>query len=297
MNDAGGRGISAHQTTRDVADRWLAVGLIVLGAGVALVALLGPLVGDVIVYHVSSGAANQVAGGDFAGLVLVAPLSVIAGVLAARGHRASAVLAIGPAAYVAYTATQLAVGGDVARYPGNSDRFFPLFLGLLVLALAVAIRAWNTIDASRLPKTSRRLDRLVGWFALLVAAFLTFGLHLPGLLDAWQAQPEATEYLSDPVVFWLVKFMDLGLVVPALVAIAWGSLRGSAWAARARYGAVGWMAMLGTAVAGMAIVMQANGDPAAATANTVAFSLFALVGLVIAVITYRPLWWTRRMSG
>ena len=49
------------------------------------------------------------------------------------------------------------------------------------------------------------------------------------------------------------------------------------------------MAMLGTAVAGMAIVMQATGDPAATTANTVAFSLFALIGLLIAVITYRPL--------
>ncbi len=289
MDDAGARRMSAHPPARHAPDRWLAVGLIVLGAGVALVATLGPLVADVIEYHVSWGAANQVAGGDFAGLVLVAPLSVIAGVLVARGHRAGVVLAIGPAAYVAYTATQLAVGGDVARYPGNSERFFPLFLGLLVLALAIGIRAWTTTDTSRLPPTTRGLDRLVGWFALVVAAFLALGLHLPGLLDAWQAQPSAPEYLADPVVFWLVKLMDLGLVVPALVAIGWGSLRGSAWASRARYGAVGWMAMLGTAVAGMAIVLQATGDPAATTANTVAFSLFALVGLVIAVVTYRPL--------
>ncbi len=281
--------VPSHPEPGPPADRWLGAALIVLGLGVTAVALLGPLVTGVIEYHVSTGAVNQVAGGDVAGLALVAPLSVLAGVLVLRRLRAGAVLAIGPAAYVAYTATQLALGGDVTRYPGNSERFFPLFLGLLVLATGVAIRAWSTIDVERLPVTSRRLDRVVGWFALVVAVFLTVGLHLPGLLDAWQAQPSAPEYLADPAVFWLVKLMDLGLVVPALVAVGWGTLRRASWARQAIYGAIGWMAMLGTAVAGMAIVMQATGDPAATTANTIAFTLFALAGLVLATLVYRPL--------
>lgn len=55
--------------------------------------------------------------------------------------------------------------------------------------------------------------------------------------------------------------------------------------------------MLGTAVAGMAITMQANGDPAATTANTVAFTVFALIALAIAVATYRPLFPTRRVGA
>lgn len=223
MADVGARRASAHLDTSDAPDRWLAAALIVLGAGVALVATLGPLVADVIRYHVSAGAANQIAGGDFAGLVLVAPVSVIASVLVARRHPAGLVLAIGPAAYVAYTAIQLSVGGDVDRYSGNAERFFPLFVGLLVLAIAIAIRAWSAIDVERLPTTTWQLDRLVGWFALVVAAFLALGLHLPGLLDAWQDQPSAPEYLADPVVFWLVKVMDLGLVVPALVAVGGGA--------------------------------------------------------------------------
>ncbi len=83
--------------------------------------------------------------------------------------------------------------------------------------------------------------------------------------------------------------MDLGLVVPALVAVAWGSLKRRAWAASVRYAAVGWMAMPGTAVTGMAIVMQASGDPAPTTANTVAFASFAAIALAIAVLVYRPL--------
>ncbi|WP_291379390.1 hypothetical protein [Demequina sp.] len=297
MEDVGARRASARPGTGETTDNWLAVALALLGVGVAAVAILGPLLTDVIRYHVSDGAANQIAGGDFAGLVLVAPVSLFASVLVARRHRAGAVLAMGPAAYVAYTAIQLSVGGDVDRYAGNSEKFFPLYVGLLVLALAVAIRAWSAIDVDRLPTTTRRLDRLVGWFALVVAAFLAIGLHLPGLLDAWQDQPSAPEYLADPVVFWLVKVMDLGLVVPALVAVGWGSLRGAAWAARAKYAAVGWMAMLGTAVAGMAITMQATGDPAATTANTVAFTTFAVIALAIAVAAYRPLFQARRVGA
>lgn len=90
-----------------------------------------------------------------------------------------------------------------------------------------------------LPAVSPQVDRIFGWFALVSAAFLAVGLHLPGLVDAWSAQPSAPEYLADPAVFWLVKLMDLALVVPALVAVRWGTLRRKPWAKRARYGAAG----------------------------------------------------------
>ena len=268
--------------------RWLGVGLILLGLGAAAVALLGPLVVDVIRYHASDGAVNQVLGGDAAALLLVAPVSILAGILTMRGHPAGPVLALGPAVFALYTYTQLALGGDFGLYAGNSERFFPLYLGLFVFGAAIAIRAWATIDPTRLPPTSRRMDRTVGIFLLAIVAFLVVGLHLPGLVDAWRDQPTSTEYLADPGVFWLVKLMDLGVVAPAMIAIGVGILRAAGWAHKAKYAAVGWFALLGSSVAGMAIVMQATDDPAASTANTVAFGLFAAIGLTIAVAMYRP---------
>ncbi len=147
-----------HSLAEAPGRRWLALGLFILGAGAALVALLGPLVGDVIRYHASEGAVNQIVGGDVAGLVLVAPLSVLAGSLVWRSHRAGPVLALGPAVYALYMYSQLALGGDFVRYPGNSERFFLLYLGLFVVAGAIAIRAWTMIDADRLPATSRWVD-------------------------------------------------------------------------------------------------------------------------------------------
>lgn len=274
---------------------WLAIALWILGVGAAAVALLGPLVFGVIDYHVSERAVNQIIGGDVAGLFLVAAVAIIAGILVWRTHPGGPVLALGPAVYGLYMYSQLAVGGDVSRYPGNSELFFPLFMGLFILAGGIAIGVWRTIDASDLPGTSRGVDRFFGWFAGVVAVFLTVGLHIPGLVMVWSGDP-GSEYLADPVVFWLVKFMDLGLVVPALVAIGIGVLRSFDWAAKAKYAAVGWVALLGSSVAGMAIVMQMTADPAATVANTIAFSLFALVGLATAVVIYRPLFVADRPS-
>ena len=270
----------------------VAILLLVLGTGAAATALLGPLVAGIIRYRTSEGAIDQIVGGDVAALLLVFPISFLAGVLVWRGHRAGPVLALSPAAYALYMYSQLALGGDVFRYEGNSDKFFPLYLGLFVLSGFIAVRSWSLIDRTKLPSASRRLTRAIGFFLLVVALFLAFGLHLPGLIDAWSAEPSSTEYLADPVVFWLVKFMDLAMVVPVLAVVGIGLIRRSARLAFLRYAAIGWSALLGSSVAGMALMMQLNGDPAGTLANTIAFGAFALIGLVLAALVHRPLFET-----
>lgn len=272
-----------------VAAPWLGIGLLALGIGSATLALLGPLVAGVVRYHASAGAVRQVVGGDVAGLVLVAPVALVAGVLVLRGRRAGAALGLAPAGYVLYTATQLGIGGEVFRYPGNSERFFPLFLGLFLLAGAVLQAAWRALPADRLPAPARPLRLAIGTFALLVATFLLVGLHLPGLLDAWTAAPTSAEYRADPGLFWLVKWMDLGIVVPLAVVTAVGLLADRASLRKLAYAVVGWSALLGSSVAGMAIVMQVHGDPGASVANVAAFGAFAVVGIAAAVALYAPI--------
>ena len=56
----------------------LAILLALLGLGAMATALLGPLALGWIDYHVSSGAADQLRGGDVAGLVLVGPVALAA---------------------------------------------------------------------------------------------------------------------------------------------------------------------------------------------------------------------------
>lgn len=142
--------------------RRLAVVLFALGLGVATASLLGPLVMDMIQFHVVDDVLNQVIGGDLVGLVLVAPVALAAGVLVWRGHRAGPILALAPA-------------------------------------------------------------------------------------------------------------------------------RRALWANKLVYTVIGWGALLGSAVAGMGVVMMASSDPAASTVSAIAFVGFSGAFLALAVWLYRPL--------
>ena len=68
-----------------------------------------------------------------------------------------------------------------------------------------------------------------------------------------------------------------------------GLLRDSDRVEKVKYAAVGWIGLLGSSVAGMAITKQASDDPAATVVNTIAFTPFAAIGIAIAVAAYRPL--------
>lgn len=88
--------------------------------------------------------------------------------------------------------------------------------------------ARRAVDASDLPRIPRRLERTAGIALLVLAVFLTLGLHLPSLVDALAAQPTSVGYTSSPTAFWIVKLTDLGMIVPAAVAVGVGLLRRAA---------------------------------------------------------------------
>ena len=269
--------------------RWFGWGLVALGTVVATTALLGPWALDVIHYRTSPTTLNQVVGGDAAAFLVVAPVTVLVGVLALRRHPAAPVLALAPALFVTYTYTQLIVGEEYLRLPGNNERFFPLLLAGFVLAGAIAITAWRSAAPEELPPMSRRLARTMAVVLGLVAAFVVFGLHLSSLVDAVRDHPLRTEYVSSPTPFWLVKLMDLGIVVPVAAATAVGLWRGAAWAAKPAYAVIGGYTLLAASVAGMGIQMYANSDPDSSLATAAAFVTFTLAFAAGSVTLYRPL--------
>jgi hypothetical protein len=190
----------------------LAILLALLGLGAMATALLGPLALGWIDYHVSSGAADQLRGGDVAGLVLVGPVALAAAWRVATGRPGADALALAPASYGLYMYTELAITGDLACYDGNSERWFPLLWALVTISGAVLALAGARLVRTSAPSPRPRLERVTGWYLLVVALFLTIGLHLPGLVDAWREAPTSEEYLADPVAFWVVKLLDLAYV-------------------------------------------------------------------------------------
>ena len=268
----------------------LGVVLLLLGIGAATVALLGPLGAGVIVYHVSEGAAQQVRGGDLAGLLLMAPWAWVSAALLLRGHRAGASLALAPAAYGLYMYSQLAISGDIDRYVGTSHRYFPLFWALTTLSgVGVILAGVRIVRDPMFPRYRRRLVRGAGWYSLVVAAFLLVGLHLPGLLDAWRQEPVSAEYLADPNVFWVVKLMDLAFVLPLLVGLGVGLLRDRTWARELLAPMTGCCALMASSVAGMAVSMLLFEAPGSSLGLASGFSLAAIGALMLALAAYRPL--------
>jgi hypothetical protein len=276
-------------------DRLLGVGLLLLGAAVAVVAMLGPLVCDLLRYRTSATTMNQILGGDAAVLTVVVPVTVAVGVLALHRHPAAPVLALAPAIFVVYTYTQLIVGNEYLRLPGNVERFFPLMLGVFILAGVIAIRSWSSVPAAQLPVTTARADRVAGVLLLVIAVFVVVGLHLPSFLDAIRDQPTAVQYLSSPTPFWLVKLMDLGIIVPAAVAVGIGALRHREWARKPVYAILGAYTLIGASVAGMGITMSLRDDPDASVATLVGMTLLAVLLTAVTCYVYRPLF--RRVSA
>lgn len=258
-----------------------------LAVGSAAVAVLGPLGLGVLQHRTSASGEAQLVGADLAALLVVVPLCLVVAVLARRGHPAAAPLALAPAGYAAYTFTQYAVGQEHLREPGNVERFFPLLLALVVLGGVGLVLGWT--GSSQLPTLSPRVERWAGVVLLLLAVFLVVGLHLQSLADAMSPAPQNQEYLDAPTAFWLVKLMDLAIVVPVSLATGVGLLRHRAWARRSLYAVLGAYTLVGTSVVSMAVLMLIRGADGASVGLTVGLAVFAAVFWTLWVAVVRPL--------
>ena len=276
--------------------RALGIILILLALGMAAAAVLGPLVLGWMSYRTSSTTLNQLEGGDAAVLFVVAPLTLVVAVLGLRGHRAAPPLGAGIGVFAVYTFAQVIIGQEYLRLPGNVERYFPLLLAVFILAeaaIALGLRA-TPHDLSTPSPGVRRAAALA---LLLVAVFLTVGQHLRSMLSAWSNPARLTEYASSPTPFWMVKLMDLGIIVPAAVLIGVGLWHGASWALRAAYLMLTAYTCLGLSVAAMAVRMTLRNDPDASLGLTVGFGAFAMTFAVVTVLLYRPLFLAHHVSA
>jgi hypothetical protein len=250
--------------------------------------VLGPLVFDAIHFRTSVSGLNQIRGGDLAALLLVAPSCFAIAWLFWRGHPAAPILALAPGMFAMYTYSQLILANEYLYRPGNVERYFPLLLALFILAAGIVLRCWGMGRPEQLPTSSRRLERGSGILLLVMAVFVVLGVHLPNLVDALSDQPSRSEYLEAPTTFWVVKFYDLGIVVPAALAVGIGLLRRQVWARKPAYGILGGYVLLGWSVAGMGWSMVANADPDASVGVAIGATGLAAAGAVFAYFLYRP---------
>jgi hypothetical protein len=245
-------------------DRVAGAACVALGAGMVANALLGPLGLGMIRIRQSAAMETQLLGGELTSLFLAGPMAIVAGIAWWRANRLAPILACGPAGYALYTYVQFVLVPDYTRYSGNNERWFPLYLTLVILAWTLLWRAWRGLADARIAPLDRALARPLGFAMLAIAGVFTLAWF--GTIAAAFTAPPTAEYLEHPTAFWLVRLMDLGFVIPVGAITGLGLVRRTPWSTRAAYGFIGVEMLLTCAVAGMAIRMWMRDDPAASDA-------------------------------
>jgi hypothetical protein len=257
---------------------------IALGAGIAIAAVLGPLVTGVIRFRTSANAENQFIGGEVVSLAVVAPVLVAAGVLWLRGSRSAPALAVGPALYAVYTYVTAVLGQEYGRYPGNVEKYFLLYAALVAGGAAVAAMAGAALVGMDLPPVPDGLRWFSAGMLLLIGAF--FALAWLAQIRLVYAGEPPSEYEEGPALFWLIKLLDLGFLIPALVATGIGLLRRHPLATPAAYAMTTFVTCMALAIAGMAVAMEVKGDPAS---SPVMLAFVLPLAVVSAVVTAKLL--------
>jgi hypothetical protein len=279
--------VSGSRRRQRTMDRALALVLVALGAGMAAASLMGPLAFGFMEYRTSETTVNQLVGSDAAALFVVFPATILSALLVFRGQPAGPLLGSGIGVYAIYTYAQVIIGQEYLRLPGNVEYWFPLLLAVFILAEAAVVLSLAAIPRD-LPAPSPSVRKTAGISLLAVAVFLVVGQHLRSLLAAWTDPAALTEYSSSPTPFWMVKLMDLGIIVPAAIASGVGLLLGARWALKIMYPLLTGYAFLAASVASMAVVMYVKGDPDASLTLMAAFLAFALLFAGLALMIYRP---------
>lgn len=250
--------------------------LLLLAFGLAANVLLGPLGLGLLQWRLSANLLNQTYGADGATLALAVPAALVAAWLWRRHDRLAAPLVLGVGLYSLYYAAAEVLGPDYTRYAGNNERFFPLFLALIILSWTSVARAWGALDAAP-PSPPRWLGR--GFAVVLLLAAGVVGL-------AWAAQllsitltgavPPA--YVESPSAFWVVRIVDVGFIIPLALWAGVGLWRGRDAAIKAAYGLASFLTLQGAAVLAMGLIMLWRQDPTASPAL-----VYALAPIVVAL--------------
>lgn len=260
-----------------------AVLCVVAGLLLAVATLIGPLVTGRVRFHMSADALVQYVGGELVTSSL-AVLFLVCAPLWWSGRGWAAALTAGASGYVIYTFCTVVMGQEYGKYPGNAEAAFLLYAAITAsatLLLFFSVRAlWDLPTMASAPRRAT--------LAVTIAVGALFALvWLAQLAGFYRAGP-TPEYTSATALFWVIKYLDLGVVIPLLILTGLAQRNPGPASDVAAITALGFMTWLLTAVLVMAAAMVRQ---QAAGASWV----LVLVAAVVLVPT--ALVWMRWMVG
>ncbi|MFX0108298.1 MAG: hypothetical protein ACFE7R_08445 [Candidatus Hodarchaeota archaeon] len=281
---------STQESKHEVFERYVIGIVAMVCAGVLiLIALLGPLGFGLMEHRTSESAIYQTMGQDLVGMLLMAPLLLIGGLLHFAKREGSKYFLILTPITLIYTGLSYGIGQEWSNtaYTGNIENYFGLFLILIIGGLILGMSSLSMFDEKDAPDfNSRSLYIYVG----LMAVFLLFFAMM------WSSEvievittgnTSSGSYASTPTVFWVIRYLDLGITIP----LGYMALYLLLTRPKNAYPVIllffGFFITMGTAVNAMAIVQVLSGDPEVAGAAAAGLVIFPILG----ILAYAGLWY------
>ncbi len=254
---------------------WYAVGSVAILCAIvlALAAVLGPLGTHSIHYRTSQSTLWQLEGADLVNLFVIVPILVIGGVLQLLRRDSSKYFLILTPITLMYTGFSVGIGQEWGNpaYTGNSEQYSWLFMVMVIGGLILLISTLSMFQGADAPRFSRRgLIVYVAVMSLFLALFAFMWLsELQQVM--FEGNTTAGGYAEAPVVWWTVRFLDLGISIP----LGFLSLFVLLTQPRRGYPLVllffGFFVTLGTAVLAMGANMTLSNDPQAQPGSLIVF--------------------------
>lgn len=263
---------------------WYFVGVTALVSAVALmlISLLGPLGLEWIHYRTSQSGIWQTMGGDFVNLVLIVPILFIGGVLHLLRREGSKYFLILSPVTLMYVGLSLGIGQEWGNpaYTGNVENYAWLYLIVIiggVILLVSSLPLFSERDAPEFkPRGLKIYVGVMAFFNLLFA--LMWLSELSQVITNGDATGGA--YTETPVVWWTVRYFDLGITIP----LGFLALFLLLTKPKRAYSLVllffGFFVTLGTGVLAMGIIMTINDDPAAQSGALPIFGTLAALSWI-----------------
>lgn len=230
---------------------------LVLGLLLLTATVLGPLISDRIRFHMSSDALVQFVGGEIVTAV-VAVVLVASASAWWLGHQWPPAVAAGAAAYIVYTFATVVAGQEYHRYPGNVEKAFLLYAAITAAGVALLVISFRTLVGAGNLSGPRQLS---GWVLIGIGAVVAV-LWLGQLAGFYRTGP-SQEYETATSLFWVIKYLDLGLVIPLAVITGLLQRTPSPGTDAAAVTMFGFLSLLLAALLFMALEMLRRGTPGA----------------------------------
>jgi len=244
-----------------------------------VIVVLGPLGTGTIQYRTSQSGIWQLEGQDIANLILIVPALLIGGILHLLRKNGSKYFLILAPITLMYAGLSIGLGQEWNNpdYDGNIEQYSWLFMVLVIGGLILLVACLSMFTKEEVPEF--RPKSLKIYVAVMSVFLLLFALMwISELIEVTSTGDTSSgSYESTPTLWWVVRYLDLGITIPLGFLALFLLLRRRESSYPVVLLAFGFFVTTGTAVNCMGWIMLLNNDPEFQPGALVIFSVLGLL--------------------